>query len=161
MAVTIKGNGQVVVQVQSTTLTSQFTVTSASFTNVTGLSVSITPTNAANKILIFCNLNASSSEHSGMRVTRNGTAVGVGVPTGSQTAAATGDFYYLSNSAQVMSQMMNFLDSPSTTSAVTYQVQVMASSATLVAVNTNPSNINANYTMNGASTITVMEIAYS
>jgi hypothetical protein len=42
-----------VLQVVQTTKTDTFTTTSTSFTDVTGLSVSITPSSASSKILIF------------------------------------------------------------------------------------------------------------
>jgi hypothetical protein len=42
-----------VLQVVSTTKTDTFTTTSTSFTDITGMSVSITPSSASNKILVF------------------------------------------------------------------------------------------------------------
>ena len=50
MAVTINGSGQIISQVISTFLTTTFTSTSTTYTDVTGLSVTITPINSANKI---------------------------------------------------------------------------------------------------------------
>ena len=158
MSVTINGSGQVIVQIQSTTLTSQFSSTSTSFADVTGLSVSITPTNSSNKILVLVNMNGGAADYSGMRLARNSTAIAVGVPTGSQTASTVGNFYtgYLPGITQ--NQGMNYLDSPATTSAVTYKVQIITFSGTFY-VNSNYSNTNAYYTQNGVSTITVMEIS--
>ena len=158
MAITLKGSGQVPVQIQTATLATQFTSTSTSFTDITGLSVSITPTNSANKILVLLNVNGSASDHAGIRLTRNGTAIAVGTPTGSQTASTTGDFYYLSNVNQVMNQGMNYLDSPATTSSVTYKIQMRTDSGTFT-INGTPSNNNASYVMNGVSTLTVMEVS--
>jgi hypothetical protein len=158
MSVTINGSGQAIVQLQTVALATQFSSTSTSFTDVTGLSVSITPTNSSNKILVLFSINGASDDHSGVRLTRNGTAIAVGTPTGSQTASTTADFYFTSNSAQVWNQGMNFLDSPATTSAVTYKLQMRTESGTFT-INSNSANLNASYTMNGISTITVMEIS--
>jgi len=45
-----------VIQVQSTTKTNTFSTTSTSFTDVTGLSVSITPISTSSKILVIYSL---------------------------------------------------------------------------------------------------------
>ena len=42
-----------IIQVKSTTKTDTFSTTSSSYTDITGLSVSITPTRSDSKILIF------------------------------------------------------------------------------------------------------------
>jgi hypothetical protein len=54
---------------------------------------------------------------------------------------------------------MNFLDSPATTSAVTYKIQVSGNAASTVAINRAVSDGDANTTQRGISTITLMEVA--
>ena len=53
-----------------------------------------------------------------------------------------------------------FLDSPSTTSAITYKIQIGQSSQTssFIVTNTSPVDDNNPYTHHGVSTLTVMEI---
>ena len=54
----------------------------------------------------------------------------------------------------------SFLDSPASTSAQTYKVQFGATNtATTTYINRNVDDANANYSLRGISTITVMEIA--
>jgi hypothetical protein len=156
MAVTFSGSGQVVAQVKSTVLTTAVSTTSTSFTNATGLSVSITPTNSANKILVFCSLFTGTSNGSVMmwQITRNGTAIDVNTD---QTNKATGAWYPDSSSGAAYTFNGNsttFLDSPSTTSAVTYQIQFLATGGTAY-INRRGADTN----FGGTSTITVMEIS--
>ena len=159
MSVTIKGSGQVPVQIQTTTLTSQFSTTSATFTNVTGLSISITPTNASNKILIMVSmfLGTSSNSLASWALTRNGSLIDIG--TGGSTLNTTGTFYTESGGSAVTASVAPgtiYLDSPATTSAVTYQIQLAASGGTAYV---NRRGYGSDFT--GPSTIVVMEIAYA
>jgi hypothetical protein len=158
MAVTIKGSGQVIVQVKQTVLNTTFATTSTSYTDITGLSVSITPTDSTNRILVLLNICGGGQDHSSFRLVRNSTAIGVGVPSGSQNATTLNNFYMFSNIYQNLNGSTTFIDSPATTSATTYKVQGFVQSAQLT-VNANGANSNAVYVMNGISTITVMEIS--
>jgi hypothetical protein len=54
---------------------------------------------------------------------------------------------------------INFLDTPSTTSSITYQVQIKSRDGSEVAVNRTGDNSNQVYNVLTSSTITVMEIA--
>jgi hypothetical protein len=164
MAVTINGSGQVVVQVASTTSTTQFTSTSTSYVDITGLSVSITPTNSANKILVIYNFqgSATSGEYSNAyQLVRGSTAICLGVPTGSRSAATSYNRSMTGNGDQSWAMAMNFLDSPATTSATTYKIQGTTQSGGTFAVNRSVNNTDSNSVFNTPATITVMEIAYA
>jgi hypothetical protein len=103
-----------VLQVITATDSTQRSTTSTSF--VTGsntLSVSITPSSASNKIFVIANSTISSSTASGQCYTtifRDSTNLGEANGIGSGATS--------SNS----SMCSTILDSPSTTSAITYQV---------------------------------------
>ena len=153
MAVTLYGSGQVVVQVQSTTLTTTFTSTSTTYTDITGLSVTITPKSANNKILIFADVFGSSTNICLLQMVRGSTAISLG------TSASTflGSFAEnITNSSAGFSVAHNFLDSPATTSAVTYKLQALTDAGTFAI---NKRQVDTNYGL--TSTITVMEIAYA
>jgi len=146
-----------VLQVQSTTLTTVFSSSSATFTDVTGLSVSITPSSASSRILIFASVSQATSTTSGSlwQLVRNSTAIDIG--TAGYTWPATGGYYTESgtNASNAWSQpSANFLDSPATTSAVTYKVQGRSLSGTFY-INRRGAGTDLNLT----SSITVMEIA--
>jgi hypothetical protein len=142
-----------VLQVVSTTNTSFFTTTSASFTDITGLSVSITPTSATSKIFVICNVIYGASVDAVIQLVRNSTAVGngtAGSTNGINNIYGGGDGQYSSYQTA-----FNFLDSPATTSATTYKIQILATSAGTAYVNRRRQDT----TFGGQSTITVMEIA--
>jgi len=146
-----------VVQVVSTTKTDTFTTTSSSFTDVTGLSVSITPSSASNKILVLGSVNYGASADVGFfRLVRDSTALQVG-DAASTRLRATAQQRNANDSADAEAACVNFLDSPSTTSSVTYKIQALGNGYTL---RFNSSADDADQINRGrtASTITVMEI---
>jgi hypothetical protein len=109
-----------VLQVVSTTKTDT-TAFSGSNTwwNISGVSASITPSSASNKVLVNCVLTfsgTSSYNAVGGRIVRDGNVVSVGDTSGSKTSAFFGSddsFGYYSNTQQAI---ITFLDSPSSTS---------------------------------------------
>jgi len=153
-----------VLQVVSTTKSDTFSVTGGglgAFFDITGFAVTITPTSATSKILIFVNLSCSSSndaEHVNARVVRgSSTLVGSGDAIGSRNQAMWAHgINNTSNNAKVFAAQ--YLDSPATTSATTYKVQGYNAAATFY-LNRTPAWSDSNHYSQGASTITVMEIA--
>jgi hypothetical protein len=142
-----------VVQVVSTTKTDTFSTSSTSYTDLTGLSVSITPTSATSKVLVFYTVNGKQTTTPSMRLVRNSTAICIADSWGGNQSTA-GTFQGGPDTNQTTQIAGNFLDSPATTSATTYKVQVITDSGT-VYYNRSPSDYYTRYT----STITVMEIA--
>jgi len=138
-----------VLQVVSTTKTDTFSTASTSFVDITGFSVSITPTSASSKILVFGNLTSSAGLEAVItgyaQLVRGSTAIGNG-----SSGLAT---HNSANNAFTVAWPFSFLDSPATTSATTYKVQVKGDGATFY-INTPSVR-----TLVGSSTITVMEIA--
>ena len=142
MAVTIKGSGQVPVQVVSMS-TATATTTSSSTFSATALTLSITPTNASNKILILVDtgFTFSTGGNPVATVYRGATNIGSsGYNSGFQTA-------YTGNSSIWMPVPISYLDSPATTSATTYTVYVNSQGGSIT--------INGN----GYGTLTLMEIS--
>ena len=147
-----------VVQVKSTLKSDTFSTASTSFVDVTGLSISITPTSATNKILVMVTANLSS-DGSGFavfaRLMRDSTAIAIADTAGSRTSATFGA-YPLGGFIQPCS--MEFLDSPATTSATTYKLQVLVNASGTGYLNRTQGDSNAVSTLRTASTITVMEV---
>jgi hypothetical protein len=149
MAVTINGSGQVPVQVLQTIKTSVFSTSSTSYVDITGLSVSITPSSSTSKILILCNVlfgHDNGDDQVQFAINRNSTQIIT--DRGSVPQASEARFMY-SNIG------MNYLDSPATTSATTYTIQMKVGAGTgyINARGYSPS------TSDGYSSITVMEIS--
>ena len=156
------GGGGGIIQVVSTTKTDTFDTTSTSFVDITGLSVSITPKFSTSKILVTYHTNASMEDdgyRGGLRLMRDSTAIFVGDSAGSRPqlsnhlVEATGTQQQFSYSGQT-------LDSPATTSAVTYKLQAISLDSGRQ-ININKSYGDNNDALNGrtASSITVMEVS--
>ena len=159
------GNGSIL-QVVSTDKTTAFSTTSNSFVDVTGLSVSITPSSTSNKVLVFIDLKWGQSTDDGeffARAVRDSTAVFVGTgSTGNRTPCFFGiEDTNAGSRFQLNQASAIFLDSPNTTSATTYKVQVKchAASGQTIPINRVHNDTNNNYNPAAASSITAIEVA--
>ena len=147
-----------VLQVVQTVKTDTFSTTSTSFTDVTGLSVSITPKFDSSKILILAHYNygvSADGVQAHLRLMKNSTEIYIGDAAGSRIRSTTGGY----NGAQdIRSTAPIFLDSPNTTSTTVYKVQMRTSSGTSHLNRSGTDSDTAQYARN-ASSITVIEIA--
>ena len=160
MSVTINGSGQVPVQVQSVVKTDTFTMASTTFADITGLSVSITPTSASNKILIIanvCHVGTGSTSASGIRLMRDSTPIGIGATAGNRSLTSGGASYGTFG-ISLEGDSIVFLDSPATTSATTYKIQIKAYASTAY-VNRSGLDSDDQAYYRSMSSITVMEIS--
>ena len=157
MAVTIFGSGQIVVQVVQTVKSTSFSTTSSSFVDITGITATITPRNSLNRIYVIIDMKCSSSDASAntLRLLRNGTEVGGSSGTNGGFASFGMGAYTRENMNQ---QMFSYLDSPSTTSAVTYKVQGLTSGTLVNNAMTSGSFLTGRL---ATSTITLIEVAYA
>lgn len=90
---------------------------------ITGLSISITPSSTSSKILLLASIQGMGQAASTQIYTwfvRNSTKIGAGAAAGSRIGYASRFYYNDSNVAGTMP--LAYLDSPSTTSALTYYV---------------------------------------
>jgi hypothetical protein len=153
--------GAGILQVVSTTKTDTFEMTSSTYADITGLSATITPTSATSKIYISVDLVTGmnvASTSTRFQLLRNSTAIAIGDAAGSRVRASSGA--YAANINEPVPLGISFLDSPSTTSAVTYKVQMKSSVNTARSV-INRSDGDADNEGNSryVSTITLMEVA--
>ena len=150
-------------QVVQTVKTDTFTMTGTTFTDVTGLSVTITPSSSSSKVLIIPSLSIGAKKGSrhGYRILRGSTAIGVGDSSGSRTQY-TQQAGNLNSDTAVYSNTFLFLDSPATTSATTYKIQLRSETDTSgyeVYINrSDDDQDNASYGRS-ASTITAIEVS--
>jgi hypothetical protein len=150
-----------VAQVLSTTKTDTFSASIAAGGNaaVTGLSQAITPSSATSKVLVTLTINGYNVNWGGFGgyIARDTTAVGIGDAASSRTRVASAAF---GDPNHMITVTMSFLDSPATTSAVTYNGYVVNAQPTTrtVYVNRTETDTNAADFSRGSSTITVMEI---
>ena len=152
-----------ILQVVQTVKTDQFTSTAYTYTDITGMSVSITPASASNKILINFELQVggAANTYASFRLLRDSTHIGVSTVTNTNWRVGTLGSLSHENSYQLENTGLTFLDSPNTTSAITYKLQQSAYSNRTISINypTSTGNSSGSYTATGISTITVMEIA--
>jgi len=145
-------------QVLQTVKTDTFSTSSSSATDVTGLSVSITPTSTSSKILIQVSGNASNNENTARThiVLAGTTSTAVGdAGTGSETTTTISTRADNDNYTQD-SFAITFLDSPASTSEQTYKIQTFTGAGGTIYFN-RPATQDSNGG-NTISTITAMEI---
>ena len=141
------------------------TSTSTSFVDLSGISASITPSSSSNKILITCNLAISKANDESFlgRVVRDGSAISGagGVRMSGATSQEEGIWLNVRTTIYDISPFtVIYLDSPSTTSAITYKAQGKTSgSANGFSFNRTGSGSNQLYNSPSFSSITLMEIA--
>jgi hypothetical protein len=146
-----------VIQVVQTYLQSNFSTSSTSYTNVTGLSASITPTKSSSKILVMVSVMMDGyANQNFMAVTRGGSLIGQS--SGGTSFNGMANSWGFGSGSSGFTLVSNYLDSPATTSSTTYQVQVAKPSS-----GGSPSNLFVNTTVNGnfggVSSVTLLEIA--
>ena len=147
------GSSGGIIQVKQTVDSTTETITDTNYNDAGGLSISITPTRSDSKILIMATTNVqafrSAQEVSGgLRLVRDSTEI-IEYPYAFVLESGTsgnGRIFYNTNHAAT------YLDSPNTTSAVTYKVQLKVygtSNSQRLSYNQNSSK----------STILVMEVS--
>jgi len=154
-----------ILQVVSTTKTDTFTASVAQGANtaITGLSVSITPSSATSKVLVQASVSVGKPDGGGVSsflyLFRGVTQIGLGDTASNRTPISSGVFVDASES--LGSVPILFLDSPATTSATTYSINIGhgLGGTTTVNVNRNSSDTDFNYIPRAVSTITVMEVS--
>ena len=150
-----------ILQVVQTVKTNTFSTTSTSFTDITGYSVSITPSSSSSKILVLVNLSTTVENNGGYaKLLRDSTDIYIGDSNGSCVRASLASLR-ISGGEGIAQGSMIYLDSPNTTSSTTYKVQIrLRDSVGTLRVNLNNDGSTADSTKPvAASSITVMEIA--
>lgn len=140
-----------VLQVVSTNKTDTYAeaVSSGSFTGIIpGLTATITPSSATSKILVWGFCDTIDTVRS-LALFRDTTQISLGDAAGSRKQSHS----------QASAFVFNFLDSPATTSAITYGVKIQGASATTIYVNRRSSDTDTGTNARSTSTITLMEIA--
>lgn len=154
-----------ILQVVQAVKTDTFSTSTSTFHVAPGLAVSITPSSTSSKILVMAQVSAGYSNNGSAtyRISGGNATTYVGDANGSkargvigQDADSTG---FSSNDEHILhSYSMIYLDSPATTSSITYEVQMLCASS-VAHVNRAGNEIDNATQTRGASSITVMEVA--
>jgi len=122
-----------IIQVVQTIKKDQFTTANntSNYTDITGLSATITPKFNTSKIMVECHIyNSNSNAVNFFRVLRGSTFIEQ--PSGTSSSGAgynAHGFAYFDHSFQDTT-VIKILDSPATTSSTTYKVQMAVTGAT-------------------------------
>jgi len=157
-----------VLQVAQATFTGTQTIApggvNMNWTDITNLSVTITPTSASSKFILMAQVSCAAAPDRliALRFTGGNAGNFVGDSAGSRTRVGT----YLTSPSGIdygitTSLIMNYLDSPATASAITYKVQAAPNfSSGNVLINLNiGSDSDQAYIPRSACSLIVMEIA--
>ena len=154
-----------VMNVQQTVKTNRTTtgITHTAYNDIPDLSVNITPSATSSKVLVTVHLNASTNDTDDspdglaktfIRLNRDSTAIALG---DSDTNYEQCTFAVGVDSYQVRTWSITFLDSPSTTSQVTYKLKAKESDSDAVFL-VNQYNAGGSGRVAAVSSITVQEI---
>lgn len=144
MSVTISGSDNLVLQVVQSVVTAGFSSSSSSFVT-TGLTASITPTSASNKVLVIVAMQTAqlaSNQPVAETIYRNSTNLGNSTYGFAGTYTQSGGYTVSTNS-------IVYLDSPATTSSTTYTLYARSETGSSFSIGGG----------NQPITITLMEIS--
>ena len=158
--------GGKILQVKQSVKTDTGTTSSSTYADISGLSVSITPASASNKILVSFNGYFSGVVNSfpGFKILRNSTAIGLGTgASGNQTNVSMGivNLNASSSAFGLVNASFEFLDDAQDTNAHIYKLQ-WSSTFNSAAIYINRPQVttdNRALEMFPSSQITVKEIA--
>ena len=149
-----------VVQIQQTVKTDTFSAApNGTWTDITGMTVTITPYKATSKIFILVTIvGAGSGTTPKARLLRGATTIAAGDTSGSKQSAMLGSFL-MKDTNQTDTYTSQFIDSPATTSSTTYKMQINNDNAQTWYCNRSVSDQDNATGGRYISVITAMEVA--
>ena len=161
----LAGIGSNVVQAVKT---DTFTTSSTSFVPVTGLNVTITPSSVSSKILLIAQVSTGSGADTfqipAVRISGGNATSYFPSSSGSRTALVNGAYQTQRSSdndakaGDLKSSTVVYLDSPESTSPVTYTVEMRTPNST-VAINRTVEDLNDAASVRSVSSITAIEVS--
>jgi len=155
-----------VLQVVSTSKTTTWSssLNAGQQTGITGLSASITPSSTSSKIMIWVSLNMARGGNypiGAFSISRDGNLIATGPADSSRSRVTSASLIVQADANSTVSLSGNYLDSPSSTSAVTYQVNAVNTSGAsrTLYVNSGAAHSTDAGGTRPIATITLMEIA--
>ena len=158
------GGGGIIQIVHTNTSTHTYN-NNTSYADISGVTATITPKFTSSKILIQCSLAVGKeNNHSFLgRVVRNGSAISGsgGVAESGHSSQEDGTWWLVRTTLHSANPLMvSYLDSPSSTSALTYKAQGKTSnSSQYYAINRTVNSSDQLYASPGFSSITLMEVS--
>lgn len=148
-----------VVQVVKTDAFSTSTV-APNWTDITGLSLNITPSSSSSRILVLatCSLGNNTNVFTYLRLMRDNTPLFLGNAASGRVQPSA--MFYMTNDGTIGTATINFVDTPATTSQLTYKLQLASGSSGPVFLNiSSRDGAFTSYDTRQASSLIAMEIA--
>ena len=157
------GSSGGIIQVKQTVLDTVFSSNNTNYVDVTGMSVNITPQRSDSKILVMVTLRCAmnqSDRWSAYILLRDSQILFDGTAEGSRTQCSIWHIPFVGTGTgnTFGDKNITFLDSPASTSSLTYKLQVKVQSGATAYVNRSMNDSNADYGPRTSSSITVMEV---
>jgi hypothetical protein len=154
------GFGKIAQVLQAVKTDTQNTTTDDTWTDVASLSQAITPSATSSKILILFSVNAAADDgdHVGIRLVRDSTNIFIGTDSDAGQNVTTAIRGHSGQVYGVFLMSGQYLDSPSSTSAITYKVQAASNDEFFINRphdNTGATNVQRPIT---SSSLTVIEV---
>ncbi len=160
------GSAGGIIQVRSTTYTenASYAISGMTWTEVGGLTTTITPQRSDSKILCMVTIGAIESnghnQRYGMALRRNSTNIGVNTQSGGNHTRAN----WASRGQNVGNIVSNWacfnhLDSPASTSQQTYRVMITTEGSQTLYVNRSEADASSSSVFRCSSSLTLMEIS--
>lgn len=160
MALTLSGTSKVVINSYSAVFTGvQTTVgTDRVWTDISGLSITVTPASSSSKFLLIASVNGIAYDDGGFLRFSGGNSANVIGDTAGSRMRTFSSLKYRVNVIAMHTAIMSYLDSPATASAITYKVQFATDNDTTY-INSSYGDTDGAYYPRGASTFQILEIA--
>ena len=150
--------GKVLQVVQTTKIDTFSGTANGTEISITGMSATITPTSSSSKIMVSAVLNyCAVGTTYGAYFKRGTTIIGVPATAGSRQSIASG-LGFTGDGNQIEQGVIEYLDSPATTSGTTYQLFVNNDNSIAIYINRSQFDYNDNRGKRSISTVTLMEI---
>ncbi len=158
---TVSGFGKVLQVVQATK--SDTATTNSNSVVTTGLEASITPSATSSKVLVLVSFSysAAADVNSIFQLYRDSSAIHLGDTASARERASVGTLYQDTVDANVHSASIHALDSPSSTSSITYKLMYFVGrtgATTYVSLNRGYADTDNDSFKRSISSITLMEI---
>jgi len=148
-----------ILQVQNSVKTDTLASAGANAWNDIGLSVNITPKSTTSKIFVNVSVSGGlNNSNTWLAVLRDSTYLNLGDAAGSRLQCTFGSLYTFGDANIMKTHSYQLVDSPSSTSQLTYKVQVRSLANTWY-INRSVNDADNGDAGRASSSITVMEIA--
>ena len=118
------GTGKILQVIQTVKTDTASLGTVDTFTDISGMSVTITPSSSSSKVLVTVVMNVSGGDNQAVawRLLRGSTPIYIGDADGNRIRVAASVRVATNGDAEMVNCSAVFLDSPNTTSATTYKI---------------------------------------